>query len=242
MALGDYVNSRGAADMGVLPEYLPGYAQASDAHERERWGKVWGAPLPAKPGLNVRQMLEAAGGPLKALYVMGANPAKTFAAKKLSQLDFLVVQDLFLTETAQQAHVVLPAASAYEKEGTVTNTAGQIQKLHRAGERMGPRTDFDLLRFVSHKLAAAGLGKAFHLRTPADAFEEIRRNVRGYDVPLTSLLTGGAEMTAAMLPANGHKPYDVPADLIFSSRDTLFSSGTLGRYCSMVASVPEAEK
>ncbi len=241
MALGDYVNSRGAADMGVAPDFLPGYAHADSAKERERWGKLWGAALPSSAGMNARQMLDAAGSKLKALYVMGANPVKTFAATKLNKLDFLVVQDLFLTETAEQAHVVLPALSAYEKEGTVTNTAGQVQKLSQGGELMGPRSDFDLLRIVSHKLASAGIGKAIHMRSAADAFEEIRRNVRGYDVPVTSLLTGGAECTAPAMAVSS-KPYDVPVDMIFSSRDTLFTSGTLGRYCTMVASVPEAAK
>lgn len=239
MGLGDYSNSRGASDMGILPNFLPGYDATEDAGARERWGKLWGAALSAKPGMNAREMCSAAGGKLKALYVMGANPAKTFGAKKLGQLDFLVVQDMFLTETAEHAHVVLPALGAYEKEGTVTNTAGQVQKLTRGGEMMGPRTDFDLLRIVSHKLASLGIGKAIHFRTPADAFEEIRRNVRGYDVQITNLLTGGAEMTAPAAAAGG-KPYDVPVDMIFSSRDTLFTSGTLGRYCNMVSSVPEA--
>jgi len=242
IALGDYVNSRGASDMGVLPNFLPGYAHADDAAQRERWGQVWSAALPSSAGMNARQMMDAAGGKLKALYVMGANPVKTFGAARLGKLDFLVVQDLFLTETAQQAHVLLPAASAYEKDGTVTNTAGQVQKLSRGGEVMGPRSDFDLLRIVSHKLAAAGMGQAIHMRSPADAFEEIRRHVRGYDVPVTGLLTGGAESTQPAISANGHKPYDVPVDMIFSSRDTLFTSGTLGRYCTMLASVPEAAK
>jgi len=242
LALGDYVNSRGASDMGVLPNFLPGYAHADDAAARDHWGKLWGAALPSSAGMNARQMLEAAGGKLQALYVMGANPAKTFSASKLDQLGFLIVQDLFLTETAQLAHVVLPALSAYEKDGTVTNTAGQVQKLSRGGELMGPRGDFDLLRIVSHKLAAAGMGQAIHMRSPADAFEEIRAHVRGYHVPVTNLLTGGAESTAPAISANGHQPYDVPADMIFSSRDTLFTSGTLGRFCSMIASVPEAAK
>jgi NADH-quinone oxidoreductase subunit G len=242
MALADYANSRGAADLGVHPEFLPGYAAVADVKERERWGAAWGAKLPAGAGLNARQMMDAAGSKLKALYVMGANPVKTFGARHLDKLEFLVVQDLFLTETAQWAHVVLPAASAYEKDGTVTNTAGQVQRLNRGPEVMGPRSDYDLLRIVAHKLAAAGLGQAVHLRTPEAAWEEIRRNVRGYDVPVTRLLAGGAETTAPALSANGRQPYDVPADLIFSSRDTLFTSGTLGRYCTMVRSAPEAAK
>src|SRR5208282_2669824 len=119
MALGDYSNSRGAADMGVLPDRLPGYAALSDAAERARFGKLWGGDISATPGLTARAMMEAAvAGKLKALYVVGANPLKTFGVAqpdRLAGLELLVVHDLFLTETAQRADVVLPAASTYEK-------------------------------------------------------------------------------------------------------------------------------
>lgn len=241
LALGDYSNSRGASDMGLLPDFLPGYARAADAAELKRFAKLWGAAsLPAQPGLTARQMMgAAASGKLKALYVVGANPAKTFATK-LDRLKLLVVQEMFHTETTEHAHVVLPAACAYEKSGTVTNTAGEVQPLRKALETTGPRADFDLLRILSHQLAQARLGKAAHIRSADVAFDEIRAHVRGYNVPAEVLLTGGAELAAPVLARNGHKPYDVPADLIFSSRDTLFTSGTLGRFCTMIRAVPEA--
>lgn len=241
MALGDYSNSRGASDMGLLPDFLPGYARVSEAPERAPFAKLWGvANLPAQPGLTARQMMDAAAsGKLKALYVVGANPAKTFGAK-LNRLKLLVVQEMFHTETTEHAHVVLPAACAYEKSGAVTNTAGEVQPLRKALETTGTRADFDLLRILSHQLAQAGLGKAAHLRSTDAAFDEIRAHVRGYNVPAEALLTGAAELAAPVLAPNGHKPYDVPADLIFSSRDTLFTSGTLGRFCTMIRSVPEA--
>ncbi len=245
MALGDYSNSRGAADMGLLPDFLPGYARVSDAAAREQFGKLWGAQLPAEKGMDARQMLDAAlAGKLPALYVVGANPVKTFGVKpteRLGGLELMVVQEMFLTETAQLADIVLPAASAYEKDGTVTNTAGEVQLLRKAGEVMGPRTDFDILRFVSHHLARVGVGKAISLRNPAAAFEEIRKHVRGYDISTANVLAGGAEPAATRVPSNGHARYDVPAGAIFSSRDTLFTSGTLGRYCRMINSLPEAE-
>jgi len=245
MALGDYANSRGASDMGLLPGFLPGYARVDDAAESARFGKMWGASLSAKPGMEARAMLDAAAsGKLQALYVVGANPAKTFAAsaEALRSLELLVVHELFLTETAAQAHVVLPAASAYEKSGTVTSTSGEVQLLRRALETMGPRTDFDLLRILSHQLARQGAGPAAHYRSPDAALEEIRACVRGYGFPLTSLLTGGAEPSLPRFARNGHAPYDVAAGAVFSSRDTLFTSGSLSRYCSMVALVPEAMK
>ena len=244
MALGDYANSRGAADMGLLPDLLPGYAAVADSAAREAFGKLWGVPLPERPGLTAREMLDAAiAGKLKALYVVGANPVKTFgvgAADRLGGLELLVVQELFLTETARRADIVLPAACGYEKIGTVTNTAGEVQMLRKVADIMGPRTDFDILRIVAHQLARVGVGKAPQWRSPEAAFEEIRRNVGGYYVQLANLLAGGAELSAPLWPANGHAAYDVPAKAIFSSRDTLFSSGSLGRYCTMINSLPEA--
>jgi NADH-quinone oxidoreductase subunit G len=245
MPLGDYVNSRGAAEMGLLPGYLPGYAPVADAAARQKWEKLWGAPLAAQPGLDARRMLEAAAaGRLKALYVVGANPVKTFGLAKdaLAGLELLVVQELFPTETTAHADVVLPALSAYEKDGTVTNTAGDIQMLRKALDTMGPRTDFDILRILSHQMAQLGLGKPVAARTPEAVFEEIRQNVPGYQMSLAALLAGGAEATAAAMPAGpAAAGYDVPAGAIFSSRDTLFTSGTLGRYLGKIRSLPEAK-
>src|ERR1700675_2053694 len=147
MALGDYSNSRGAADMGILPDRLPGYAPLSDKSERTRFGKLWGGEIADAPGLTARAMMEAAGaGKLKALYVVGSNPVKSFGISRpdrLGGLDFLVVHELFLTETAQRADVVLPAASSYEKDGTLTNTAGGGQK--KAPPLLPTRTRHDFL-------------------------------------------------------------------------------------------------
>src|ERR1700687_1668278 len=171
IALGDYANSRGASDMGLVPHLLPGYAPVSDGKARDKFGKLWGAKLPDKSGLDARGMLAAAAkGKVCALYVVGANPVKTFAVEandRLGKLDLLVVQDLFLTETAKLADIVLPAASAYEKNGTMTNTAGEVQLVRKGGDVMGTRSDFDILRILSHQLAQQGLGKAVRLRTAA---------------------------------------------------------------------------
>ncbi len=191
MALGDYANSRGAADMGILPDRLPGYAHLSDSAERARFGKLWGGEISATPGLTARAMMEAAvAGKLKALYVVGANPLKTFGVAqpdRLAGLELLVVHDMFLTETAQRADVVLPAASTYEKDGTLTNTAGEVQLTHRSIDPQGPRSDFDLLRILSHQLSMLGLGTPIRLRTPEAAFDEIRQNVAGYDLSPTRI-------------------------------------------------------
>ncbi|HTC66290.1 MAG TPA: NADH-quinone oxidoreductase subunit NuoG [Candidatus Acidoferrum sp.] len=243
MALGDYANSRGAADMGVLPDRLPGYAYTDDAAAREGLEEIWGGVIPSHAGMTAPQMVEAAqSGKLKALYVMGANPLSHFGALGAGRglLELLIVHEMFLTETAKQADIVFPAASAYEKDGTVTNTAGEIQMLRKGVEIMGTRTDFDLLRIVSHQMERLGLGKAFHYKSPAAVFEEIRKTVPGYSVQPGALLEGAAEPTHLGISRNGHAPYDVPVGLIRSAHDTLFTSGTLGRFCTMMESLPEA--
>src|SRR6516162_8247146 len=154
MALGDYANSRGAADMGILPDHGPGYSRVG------------------RTGMTAPQMVEAAqNGTLKALYVVGANPLAHYGTLGYGRgkAEVLIVHDLFMTETAKQADVVFPAASAYEKDGTVTNTAGEVQRLQKAAEVMGPRSDFDLLRILAHQLERQGLGKALHYKNPAAA-------------------------------------------------------------------------
>ncbi len=245
MALGDYANSRGAADMGVLPDRLPGYAHLSDSAERTRFGKLWGGEISDQPGLTVPAMMEAAlAGQLKALYVVGANPLKTFHVAqrdRLAGLALLVVHDMFLSETAQRADIVLPAASTYEKEGSLTNTAGEVQLTHRAIDPQGPRSDFDLIRILSHQLSLLGLGTPIRLRTAEAAFDEICQNVPGYDLSAPALLAGGSEQASASCKAP-EAAYDSPAGAVFSSQDYLFTSGTLGRYCSRLTSTNEAKQ
>jgi NADH-quinone oxidoreductase subunit G len=244
MALGDYANSRGSADMGQLPDKLPGYVSVKNAGAREKFAALWGAKLPEKPGTNARGMLAAAAkGELRALYVVGANPVKTFgisATDRLGKLELLVVQDLFLTETARLADIVLPAASAYEKNGTMTNSAGEVQLVRKGGDVMGTRSDFDILRILSFQLAQHGLGQAIRLRNPEAAFDEIRQSVPGYNLAMATLLLGEAEQTSPVSAANDKANFDVPVGSIFSSGDTLFTSGSLSRYCTMIRSLPEA--
>ena len=243
MALGDYANSRGAADMGQFPDLLPGYTPIADAKAREKFGALWGAKLPEKRGMDARGMLAAAAkGQLHALYVVGANPVKTFgvSATGLGKLDLLVVQDLFLTETAQLADIVLPAAAAYEKNGTMTNTAGEVQLVRKGGDVMGTRSDFDILRILSFQLSQHGLGQPIRLRTPEAAFDEIRQSVPGYNLGMATLLLGEAERTSPVASANDTAKFDVPIGSIFSSDDTLFTSGSLSPYLTMVRSLPEA--
>src|ERR1700744_1502121 len=124
--LGDYANSRGAADLGLLPDLLPGYVPVSDA---AHFTEEYGAAMPQAAGLDLLQMFDAAQrGDLAALYVVGSNPVSRYGVDPASLKNtFLVVQDMFMTETAQLADVVFPAANLYEKAGTVTNTYGDNQ-------------------------------------------------------------------------------------------------------------------
>jgi len=161
--LADYANSRGAADMGLYPDLLPGYTPVSNGNNfREEWGA-----LPQQAGLTLRQMLDQAeSGPLKALYVVGANPVgRLDVAPGALKNAFVVVQDMFLTETASVADVVLPASNAYEKAGTFTNTCGDIQILKKAGEVAATKPDFemivriaDAMGFDVHNLVPFGHG------------------------------------------------------------------------------------
>jgi NADH-quinone oxidoreductase subunit G len=143
ICLSDYSNSRGAADMGLYPDLLPGYQPVADpAQFREEWGNI-----PTERGLSLPEMMDAAKtGKLKALYVIGSNPVGRLGIdpNALSK-SFVVVQEMFLTETASIADVVLPAANAYEKEGTVTNTCGDVQLTKKAGDVSGTKPDFEMI-------------------------------------------------------------------------------------------------
>jgi NADH-quinone oxidoreductase subunit G len=164
VCLADYANSRGAADMGLYPDLLPGYHPATDTGKfHTEWGSV-----PATAGLTFPEMVDAAkAGKLKALYVVGSNPVGRFAIDPfVFGKSFVVVQDMFLTETAFMADVVLPAANAYEKSGTVTNTCGDVQLVKKAGEVTGSKSDFemivriaDAMGFDVHKLVPFGAGE-----------------------------------------------------------------------------------
>jgi len=143
ICLGDYANSRGAADMGLYPDLLPGYQPVATPRTfQQEWGT-----LPSERGLNLPEMVDAAQtGKLKALYVVGSNPIHRHGLDPFAfSKTFVVVQDMFLTETADMADVVLPAANAYEKEGTVTNTCGDLQLVKKAGEVAGTKPDFEMI-------------------------------------------------------------------------------------------------
>ena len=210
LPLVDYSNSRGAIDMGLAAELLPGY-HASGA-----------------PGLTVHEMREATD--LDALWVVGANPLKEGPLG--SSKAFVVVQDMFLTETAQRADVLLPAASAYEKNGTVTNVCGEVQRLKHALSTIGTKTDLEIVGLIAKEMDFA---RHMGPWLPDTVYNEIRRTVKGYDIPL-ALVTLAAQQTA---PVNGRVGVESRPDLIRSAHENLFTSGTLGRYSKILNSVIE---
>ena len=150
--LGDYVNSRGASDMGLLPDRLPGYVplSASGSLATEY------ASLSLQPGLAQREMLDAAaGGRLGALVVVGANPVGSHGLDPKSLAStFIIAQDLFLTETAAIADVVFPAASLYEKTGTVTSAFGDLQLVRKAADHAGAKPDFEIIVRLAASMGA----------------------------------------------------------------------------------------
>ncbi len=209
ICLVDYANSRGAMDMGLLPDLGPGYVPVDN------------------PGMTLPEMMAARD--LDVLWVVGANP---LARHELgSSGAFVVAQEMFLTETAKRADIVLPASAAYEKSGTVTNVTGECQKLHAAGRTMGTKPDLEILGLI-----AKGMGLNLGIWSSSNVFEEIRKSVRGYNIPLPIIATGQAAQTN---PLSGRVRVTPRPDLIQSAGNTLFTSGSLGRYSKKLTSVLE---
>ncbi len=170
-------NVQGSCDAGAIPMYLPGYGSLEDAGLRETFGELWGASPPPRAGLTQMDIMEAAGaGVIKGLYVVGANPALAnpdlaSTRRALAALDHLVVQDLFPTETAAFADVILPAAALAERAGTVTNTDRYVQLLTPAVPAPGmARPDWEITRDF-----AARMGLSWSYRSVGDVFDEMTR-------------------------------------------------------------------
>jgi NADH-quinone oxidoreductase subunit G len=272
ICLGDYSNSRGAADMGLYPDLLPGYQPTAGSGElHQEWA------IPATAGLDLAGMVEAGkSGKLKALYVVGSNPVgrlqlDPFAFSK----SFVVVQDMFLTETALMADVVLPAANAYEKAGTMTNTCGDLQLVKKAGEVSGTKADFemivriaDAMGFEVRKLVPFGGGTRADMGQSrgAQSGEADRHAVwlefEGLEPKLTPLdpmaildeiqrLVPGYDISRTNLLAGNSEHTSLTksgpgavhrAESISPANDGLFTSGTLGRYSRTLQSVMESHE
>ncbi len=171
-------NVQGASDMGCNPLMYPGYQRVDDDNNRRKFEEIWGAPLSSTPGLTATEMPAAIlEGKVKGMWIMGENPIlsdpnSSHVKKALEQLEILVVQDIFLTETAELADVVFPAASFAEKDGTFTNTERRVQRVRKAVQPPGNAMD-DLT--IINQVTTRIIGKGNHTTMDAAAtFAEIR--------------------------------------------------------------------
>ncbi|RUM34494.1 MAG: formate dehydrogenase subunit alpha [Archaeoglobus sp.] len=175
-------NVQGACDMGALPDFFPGYQRISDSKARKKFEELWGCELSDETGLTVTEMIDEAGKKIKSIYIMGENPVVSdpdtcHVEKCLKKLDFLVVQDIFLSETAKLADVILPACCWAEKEGTFTNTERRVQLIRKAVEPPGKSMpDYRIISAIAGK---AGLN-GFDYSSAEEIFNEIRTAVPQY--------------------------------------------------------------
>jgi len=176
-------NVQGACDLGALPDVYTGYQSVADPAIKEKFEKAWGAELSDNPGLTVVDMFAAAGkGEIRAMYVMGENPPlsepdATHAIEVLKKLDFLVVQDIFMSETAELADVVLPAASFAEKDGTFTNTERRVQRVRKALDPPGDaRPDWLITSQIAQRMGLKG----FEFADASAVMDEIASLTPGY--------------------------------------------------------------
>ncbi len=170
-------NVQGGGDMGALPHKLPGFQDVEDDAVRARYEALWGCAIPAKKGWHLSEMFEAMHrGALRSLYVLGENPAQSEAdsgrtRRLLEGLEFMVAQDIFLTKTAELAHVVLPASSSWsESDGSVTNSERRVQRVRRAMAPLeGTRDDIDILADLARRM-----GRDLGRPTPEALWDEMR--------------------------------------------------------------------
>ena len=169
-------NVQGSCDMGSFPHEFPGYRHVSDPVVRASFESAWGVPLLAEPGLRIPNMFEAAlDGTFKGLYVQGEDPAQSdpdtqHVTAALASMECVIVQDLFLNETAQYAHVFLPGSSFLEKDGTFTNAERRVSRVRKVMEPLAGFQDWEVT-----VLLANALGYPMHYRHPSEIMDEIAR-------------------------------------------------------------------
>jgi NADH-quinone oxidoreductase subunit G len=281
ICLGDYANSRGAADMGLYPDLLPGYiAMGSGQNFADEWGQ-----LPPTKGLSLAEMKRAVKERrLGALIVVGPDAPDDLGLELLEASDtFIVTLELFQDQAANEANlptrrnwasVVLPAASAYEKSGTFTNTCGDLQLVKKAGDITGIKSDFEIIVRIAERmgadvrklvpfgqgvradmgqtrgaqsgeadrhsiwLAANGLEPRLSPFDPMAILDEIQRLVPGYDLSRLNLLAGNDQHMHAAEHSNAGAGNGLVQ--ISPAKDSLFTSGTLGRYSKVLNDVIES--
>ena len=241
-------NVQGACDMAALPNTLPGYQNLADEKNIKFFEEYWKVDLNHKMGLRIPEMLdEALEGKVKAMYIIGEDPVLSdpdanHVKKCLSNLDFLVVQDLFMTETAKFADVVLPAALYAEKDGTFTNTERRVQRVRKAVEPPAEaRVDWEIICDLANRMGAKG----FDYKDAEEIFNEIRDTTPSYrgitydriekhgiqwpcpntDHPGTKYLHKGTftRGKGLMIPVE----YEAPAELTCEEYPILLSTGRM---------------
>jgi formate dehydrogenase alpha subunit len=190
-------NVQGACDMGALPNVYPGYQSVADPAIREKFEAAWGSTLPSTPGLTTTEIFEAAyQGRIKAFYLIGENPVLSEpdigrVREAIKKLDFFVAQDIFLSETAELADVVLPAAAFAEKDGTFTNTERRVQRVRKAIPPLGDsRPDWLITCQIAQRMG----GKGFDFEHPSQILDEIARLTPSYGgISFERLEAGGLQ-------------------------------------------------
>ncbi len=197
-------NVQGSCDMGALPNLLPGYQDVTDPGVRSKFEASWKTCLPSTPGLTVTEMTGQAGDNVKAIYIMAENPMMSdpdinHVRERLKKLDFLMVQDIFLTETAQLADLVLPGACFAEKTGTFTNTERRVQLLRKAVLPPGEAVDdFTILNRLAQKL-----NLDFDYKNPEEVMDELATLVPIYGgINFTRLESAGLQWPC---PSHDHQ-------------------------------------
>lgn len=201
-------NVQGSCDMGSFPHELPGYQHVSNAEARAHFEKVWGVPIDDEPGLRIPNMFDSAiAGTFKALYVQGediaqSDPGTQHVETALRSLECLIVQDLFLNETAKFAHVLLPGSSFLEKNGTFTNAERRINRVRKVMPAVAGKEDWEITMDLSN-----ALGYPMHYNHPSEIMDEI--------ASLTPTFTGVNyqrldELGSIQWPCNEENPVGMP--------------------------------
>jgi formate dehydrogenase major subunit len=201
-------NVQGSCDMGSMPHEFPGYRHVSDNTVRELFERNWGAPLSNEPGLRIPNMFEAAlDGEFKGLYVNGedivqSDPNTTHVAAALMAMECIIVQDIFLNETAKFAHVLLPGSTFLEKDGTFTNAERRISRVRKVMEPRGGYSDWQVTQMLAN-----AFGYPMNYSHPSEIMDEIAR--------LTPTFTGVSfakldELGSIQWPCNADAPTGTP--------------------------------
>lgn len=238
-------NALGTCDMGCLPDFYPGYQPVTSQEVRKKFESSWDKNLSPEPGLTFTEILQATlDGKVKALYIMGSDPASSIAHQKvkeaLKKAEFIVLQDIFLNETSKFAHVILPAASFAEKDGTFTNTESRVQKINKAIEPVGnSKPDWQIICDVAKKSGSKG----FDFTCPEEIISEISSLTPLYkNVSYSALNKGTIQLTNQdekkprarfkFTPLEYKRPSektDIDFPLILISEKDIYSAGLLSR-------------